>query len=231
VSKQAPQPTGDRLANSRSPTPAGSVWSFATERPSNRAAASPCEPATGFRSSPARTRNNSPSSSPATRPRPNSQEHEQLTQRRPRDLRRREAESRLPTSTGRSAASRAQITGRSANSRPQITGIRLHWLVRWGSWPSRTFNFCVGVFSEAVVVSLGKLTAGHEEYYDREVAGRAEDYYAMRGEQESGRAVVRRHWDWRAPRRAVSCARCWRVATRRRTRCCGRAQSGSRAGT
>jgi conjugative relaxase-like TrwC/TraI family protein len=34
----------------------------------------------------------------------------------------------------------------------------------------------------AVVVSLGKLTAGHEEYYEREVAGGAEDYYAMRGE-------------------------------------------------
>jgi conjugative relaxase-like TrwC/TraI family protein len=32
------------------------------------------------------------------------------------------------------------------------------------------------------VVSLGKLTAGHEEYYGREVAGGAEDYYAMRGE-------------------------------------------------
>jgi hypothetical protein len=32
------------------------------------------------------------------------------------------------------------------------------------------------------VVSLGKLTAGHEEYYEREVAGGAEDYYAMRGE-------------------------------------------------
>jgi len=34
----------------------------------------------------------------------------------------------------------------------------------------------------AVVVSLGKLTAGHEDYYEREVAGGAEDYYAMRGE-------------------------------------------------
>jgi hypothetical protein len=31
------------------------------------------------------------------------------------------------------------------------------------------------------VVSLGKLTAGHEEYYERAVAGGAEDY-AMRGE-------------------------------------------------
>jgi conjugative relaxase-like TrwC/TraI family protein len=40
----------------------------------------------------------------------------------------------------------------------------------------------VGVFPERVVVSLGKLTAGHEEYYEREVAGGAEDYYAMRGE-------------------------------------------------
>jgi hypothetical protein len=40
----------------------------------------------------------------------------------------------------------------------------------------------VGDFSVAVVVSLGKLTAGHEEYYEREVAGGAEDYYAMRGE-------------------------------------------------
>jgi conjugative relaxase-like TrwC/TraI family protein len=36
--------------------------------------------------------------------------------------------------------------------------------------------------SELAVVSLGKLTAGHEEYYEREVAGGAEDYYAMRGE-------------------------------------------------
>jgi hypothetical protein len=34
----------------------------------------------------------------------------------------------------------------------------------------------------AVVVSLGKLAAGHEDYYEREVAGGAEDYYAMRGE-------------------------------------------------
>ena len=32
------------------------------------------------------------------------------------------------------------------------------------------------------MVSLGKLTAGHEEYYEREVAGGAEDYYVMRGE-------------------------------------------------
>ena len=32
------------------------------------------------------------------------------------------------------------------------------------------------------MVSLGKLTAGHEEYYEREVAGGAEDYFAMRGE-------------------------------------------------
>jgi conjugative relaxase-like TrwC/TraI family protein len=40
----------------------------------------------------------------------------------------------------------------------------------------------VGVFSELAVVSLGKLTVGHEEYYEREVAGGAEDYYAMRGE-------------------------------------------------
>jgi conjugative relaxase-like TrwC/TraI family protein len=40
----------------------------------------------------------------------------------------------------------------------------------------------VGNFSEMAVVSLGKLTAGHEEYYEREVAGGAEDYYAMRGE-------------------------------------------------
>ena len=32
------------------------------------------------------------------------------------------------------------------------------------------------------MVSLGKLTAGHEDYYEREVAGGAEDYYAMRGE-------------------------------------------------
>ncbi len=40
----------------------------------------------------------------------------------------------------------------------------------------------VGDFPEAVMVSLGKLTAGHAEYYEREVAGGAEDYYAMRGE-------------------------------------------------
>jgi conjugative relaxase-like TrwC/TraI family protein len=32
------------------------------------------------------------------------------------------------------------------------------------------------------MVSLGKLTAGHVTYYEREVAGGAEDYYAMRGE-------------------------------------------------
>src|SRR4051795_13203837 len=32
------------------------------------------------------------------------------------------------------------------------------------------------------MVTLGKLTAGHEDYYEREVAGGAEDYYAMRGE-------------------------------------------------
>jgi conjugative relaxase-like TrwC/TraI family protein len=36
--------------------------------------------------------------------------------------------------------------------------------------------------SEAVMVSLGKLTAGHEQYYEREIASGAEDYYAMRGE-------------------------------------------------
>jgi hypothetical protein len=40
----------------------------------------------------------------------------------------------------------------------------------------------VGDLPEPAVVSLGKLTAGHEEYYEREVAGGAEDYYAMRGE-------------------------------------------------
>jgi conjugative relaxase-like TrwC/TraI family protein len=40
----------------------------------------------------------------------------------------------------------------------------------------------VGDLPELAVVSLGKLTAGHEEYYEREVAGGAEDYYAMRGE-------------------------------------------------
>ena len=32
------------------------------------------------------------------------------------------------------------------------------------------------------MVSLGKLTAGYEDYYEREVAGGSEDYYAMRGE-------------------------------------------------
>jgi len=36
--------------------------------------------------------------------------------------------------------------------------------------------------SESVVVSLGRLTVGHEEYYEREVAGPAQDYSAMRGE-------------------------------------------------
>jgi conjugative relaxase-like TrwC/TraI family protein len=38
--------------------------------------------------------------------------------------------------------------------------------------------------SESVVVSLGRLTVGHEEYYEREVAGPAQDYYAMRGEAQ-----------------------------------------------
>jgi conjugative relaxase-like TrwC/TraI family protein len=42
----------------------------------------------------------------------------------------------------------------------------------------------VADLSESVVLSLGKLTAGHEEYYEREVAGGAEDYYAMRGEAQ-----------------------------------------------
>src|SRR4051812_43463415 len=32
------------------------------------------------------------------------------------------------------------------------------------------------------MVTLGKLTGGHVDYYEREVAGGAEDYYAMRGE-------------------------------------------------
>jgi TrwC relaxase len=32
------------------------------------------------------------------------------------------------------------------------------------------------------VLSLGKLSAGHQDYYEREVASGAEDYYAMRGE-------------------------------------------------
>jgi conjugative relaxase-like TrwC/TraI family protein len=32
------------------------------------------------------------------------------------------------------------------------------------------------------VVSLGKLTGDHVDYYEREIAGGAEDYYAMRGE-------------------------------------------------
>jgi len=34
------------------------------------------------------------------------------------------------------------------------------------------------------VVSLGRLTVAHEEYYEREVAGPAQDYYAMRGEAQ-----------------------------------------------
>jgi conjugative relaxase-like TrwC/TraI family protein len=34
------------------------------------------------------------------------------------------------------------------------------------------------------VVSLGKLTAGHVTYYEREIADGAEDYYAMRGEAQ-----------------------------------------------
>jgi conjugative relaxase-like TrwC/TraI family protein len=45
----------------------------------------------------------------------------------------------------------------------------------------------VGDLSESVVVSLGKLTVGHEEYYEREVAGGAEDYYALRGEAQGER--------------------------------------------
>ena len=32
------------------------------------------------------------------------------------------------------------------------------------------------------MLSLGKLTAGHQDYYEREIASGAEDYYAMRGE-------------------------------------------------
>src|SRR3954451_8112195 len=32
------------------------------------------------------------------------------------------------------------------------------------------------------MVSLGKLTGDHVNYYEREIAGGAEDYYAMRGE-------------------------------------------------
>ena len=56
------------------------------------------------------------------------------------------------------------------------------WRFRWGSWRFRTFNRCVDNFSETAVVCLGKLTAGHEEYYEREVAGGAEDCYAMWGE-------------------------------------------------
>ena len=34
------------------------------------------------------------------------------------------------------------------------------------------------------MVSLGKLTAGHVTYYEREIADGAEDYYAMRGEAQ-----------------------------------------------
>ncbi len=37
---------------------------------------------------------------------------------------------------------------------------------------------------------LGELTAGHEEYYEREVAGGAEDYYAMRGEAAGERMAA-----------------------------------------
>jgi conjugative relaxase-like TrwC/TraI family protein len=48
-------------------------------------------------------------------------------------------------------------------------------------------NGRVDDLSESVVVSLGKLTVGHEDYYEREVAGGAEDYYAMRGEAQGER--------------------------------------------
>ena len=34
------------------------------------------------------------------------------------------------------------------------------------------------------MVSLRRLTVGHEEYYEREVAGPAQDYSAMRGEAQ-----------------------------------------------
>ena len=39
--------------------------------------------------------------------------------------------------------------------------------------------------SESVVVSLGRLTVAHGGYYEREVAGPAQDYHAMRGEAQS----------------------------------------------
>jgi len=45
-------------------------------------------------------------------------------------------------------------------------------------------NGRVGDLSGRVVVSLRRLTVGHEEYYEREVAGPAQDYYAMRGEAQ-----------------------------------------------
>ena len=63
-----------------------------------------------------------------------------------------------------------------------------------GELAFRTFNLCVGVFLVPVVVSLGKLTAGHEDYYEREVAGGAEDYY---------RCVARRRGSGRRWRRGV----------------------------
>ena len=43
-------------------------------------------------------------------------------------------------------------------------------------------NGRVGDLSGSVVVSLRRLTVGHEEYYERELAGPAQDYSATRGE-------------------------------------------------
>ena len=68
----------------------------------------------------------------------------------------------------------------------------------------------------AVVVSLGKLAAGHEDYYEREVAGGAEDYYAMRGEaagEWTGGGAQALGLEGTASA-AVSCGRCSRGATR-----------------
>ena len=43
-------------------------------------------------------------------------------------------------------------------------------------------------------MSLGRLTVGHEEYYEREVAGPAQDYYAMRGEAQGESGAARTCW-------------------------------------
>jgi len=70
---------------------------------------------------------------------------------------------------------------------------------------------------------LGKLTAGHQDYYEREVASGAEDYYAMRERPGSGPVAAPRCWDWTAARAALNCAIwaaaiIWRSARRSRSR-------------